>query len=147
MLSLSRAAPEEPCILYSLPMSPAKAGCLGTHGKQAIRQDPKEETGERSPWVPQDEAGGNSLTPCLKLISAHRGSVRDARVLQHRQGKTVSEKWSKNSESSTASWPVHVFTPPPHGPSLFLVGKDVPFAAFLLLHEDRGPKMVVRSRH
>lgn len=40
-----------------------------------------------------------------------------------------------------------LFTPPPHGPSLFLVGKDVPFAAFLLLHEDRGPKMVVRSRH
>lgn len=135
MLSLSQAAPEEPCILYSLSMSPAKAGCLGTHGKQAIRQDPKEETGERSPRVPQDEAGGNCLTPCLRLISSHRGSVRDAGVLQRRQGKTVSEKWSQLVHASS------------HGPSLFFVGKNIPFAAFPLLHEDRGPKMVVRSRH
>jgi hypothetical protein len=54
---------KESCIFYSLPMNPGKARCLGTRGKQVIIQDPKEETGERSPWVPQDEAGGNCLMP------------------------------------------------------------------------------------
>lgn len=91
MLSPSQEVSKEPCILYSLPMSPAKVRCLGTHGKQVIIQDPKEETGERPPWVPQDEAGGNCLMPWCKLVSSHRRSVRDAKVLQHRQGKTISE--------------------------------------------------------
>lgn len=35
--------------------------------------------------------------------------------------------------------------PPPHGPSLFPVGKNVPFAAFPLLYKDRGPKMMVEE--
>lgn len=60
----------------------------------------------------QDEAGGNCLAPCLKLISSHRGSVRDAKVLQHRQGKTILEKWSLNSQSSTDSWSVHASSSP-----------------------------------
>lgn len=38
-----------------------------------------------------------------------------------------------------------LLTPPPHGPSLFLVGKNVPFTAFPLLLEDRGPKMAVEE--
>lgn len=77
---------------------------------------------------------------CLKLISSHRGSVRDAKVLQHRQ--TLSEKWGQNSESSTDSWSAQASSP---WAFLFLVGMNVPFAALPLLHEDRGPKMVVEE--
>lgn len=38
-----------------------------------------------------------------------------------------------------------LFMPPPRGPSLFLVGKNIPCAPFPLLQEDRGPKMVVEE--
>lgn len=93
-------------------MSPAKARCLGTHGKQVIRQDPKEETGERSPWVPQDETGSNCLMLCLKLIYLIEG------VSGMPKSSSIGRHFQKNgARILNPALILGLFKAPPHGPS------------------------------